>query len=494
MFMFIRAAEIVLVLALTGGTGNHLLDYASTPAYWKAKGVAVSVDSMLKELAVAKAEDVGALLRDLGSDDPQVREQAGRKLLQKGESVLPQLQEAAKSTDPEVAASVKSIIEQINVSAKAAAVRRLMAVRTLGETKAKEALPTLRAMLESRDMFVPEYAGRAIAAIEGKPYRNAKVEDATRKRDLWLLPEDACLVAQDAVIGTEPVTLDQIAAAVPALPGLNKEQVLREVTKNVIEVAEQVGDVRLDAVTGGLSGQLGPEVGWGVVVFRGQYDSAAARAALRKLQVKSSRVGEMDVFEPDKDMALICPSNEQVVLIVGAKPEQLPIEIMVKATGTGKGTLANSKDMVKLLESVDTTADAFAVVKVTDSYRQAPVVQGFDTVTAVLRHKDKLAGFEVKGQGSDAQKVKDAVDFLNGQVREGINELKGEVQNRPMLKPALDFVQSIRCSADGKNATLTGSISTDAALIGGMMGAIVEPRGVPDEPKVPPPPPQQKTQ
>ena len=146
LFMLSYLPMMFAALGLSGSAGNHLLDYASTDAYWKAKGVAVSVDAMLAEIKMAPAEDVGALVKDLGSADPQVRELATRKLLAKGPAVLPQLQEAAKSPDPETAAAVGGIIEQINLVAKAASVRRLMAIRTLGELKKPQALPALKAL------------------------------------------------------------------------------------------------------------------------------------------------------------------------------------------------------------------------------------------------------------------------------------------------------------------------------------------------------------
>jgi hypothetical protein len=38
-------------------------------------------------------------------------------------------------------------------------------------------------------------------------------------------------------------------------------------------------------------------------------------------------------------------------------------------------------------------------------------------------------------------------------------------QQMPMLQPIVDFVNSIQCDADGKNATLTGAYKGDAGTL-----------------------------
>src|SRR5215212_588141 len=62
-----------LFTLIGGGGGNHLLDYASTKAYWQTKGVAVSVQTMSAELKTSDAEDITQLVAQLASPDGNVR-------------------------------------------------------------------------------------------------------------------------------------------------------------------------------------------------------------------------------------------------------------------------------------------------------------------------------------------------------------------------------------------------------------------------------------
>ena len=100
-----------------------------------------------------------------------------------------------------------------------------------------------------------------------------------------------------------------------------------------------------------------------------------------------------------------------------------------------------------------------------DSYRAAPVIQPFDTITLLGRQeKDKLS-LRMAGTGKDAAAVKSAVD----QVNEGVNEAKQGLaqvtQQMPMLKPLADFVASIECSADDKNARMTAAFAGDTGTL-----------------------------
>jgi hypothetical protein len=104
----------------------------------------------------------------------------------------------------------------------------------------------------------------------------------------------------------------------------------------------------------------------------------------------------------------------------------------------------------------------WAVCKVSDSYRAAPVIQAFDMITLLGRQeKDKLS-LRIAGTGKDAAAVKAAVDELNQGLNQAKTGLPQVAQQMPALKPMADFVQSLECAADGKNAALTGAFQGDA--------------------------------
>ena len=138
----------LLMLLLMSGGGNDLLDYVQAKAYWQLKGVPVTAAAMTGELAPPKAE--------------------GAK-------------EAAAG--PQTAA-------------KAAVVRRLMAIRTLGELKDAQALAVLQPLLKSTALFEAEYAQQAIAAIEGKPFARPRTAAKQMAQDPWLLPADCGIVGR----------------------------------------------------------------------------------------------------------------------------------------------------------------------------------------------------------------------------------------------------------------------------------------------------------
>src|SRR5690349_1598070 len=95
---------LIFTMLLGGSSGNELLDLIPTDAYWKAKAVDVSVANIMLELNSIKPDD----------------------------------------------------------TSKETAVRRLMAIRTLGELKNADAIPTLKSQLDSKEMFVTAYAQRAL--------------------------------------------------------------------------------------------------------------------------------------------------------------------------------------------------------------------------------------------------------------------------------------------------------------------------------------------
>src|SRR5947209_12844999 len=158
-------AFLVLLSLLVGGGGSDLLDYVPSDYYWKHKQVDVSLDTMTNELKPVDAQDISKIIPDLDSADPQMRETATKKIQSVGPAALPELKKQAQSDEQEIAGRARALIQKIEASERPKAVRRLMAIRTLGEMKKKEALPTLQAMLKSDEMFVTEYAREAIDRI-----------------------------------------------------------------------------------------------------------------------------------------------------------------------------------------------------------------------------------------------------------------------------------------------------------------------------------------
>ncbi|HEV8291035.1 MAG TPA: HEAT repeat domain-containing protein [Tepidisphaeraceae bacterium] len=486
---------LFLFTLIGGGGGNHLLDYASTEAFWKSKGVIVNVQTMTAELKSSDAQDISELIKQLASPDGQVRAGASKKIVQLGEAVLPQLEKAADIPDPEVAASVKTLIADISAASKKNAVRRLMAIRALGELKKPDAVATLRPLLNAKEMFVAEYAARSIAQLEGKPIAPGGATAEQKKSDLALLTADCRLVVQVAP-AFAPVPVDVLIEKIPAaaIGNPNKDQIKADLTKAVLLVAEMIGDVRVDSVTLGSSADFGPNAGFAAIIIRGQYDSAAVRQALMKLQIAPRPVGGTDVFSPDEHFSALFPANDRAIGITGANPQVMNVEGFATALKTGKGGLESSDEMKKLLATVDTTQPLWAVLKMTDTLKQVPIFSAFEQIMLVGKVKDQTVDIQINGQGQNAAQVAAAVDQLNAAVQQGINQLKPMAQDAPFMSQIVKTLEGIQCKSEGEKATLTLSVKADTAtLIGPMLFGVRSTPELAPPPAaqvIPPPPPQ----
>jgi hypothetical protein len=378
---------------------------------------------------------------------------------------MPQLEAASRSTDPQVASSVKNLIAEISSAAKVASVRRLMAIRTLGELKHPDALPLLRPLLDSKEMFVAEYAARAIAELEGKPPAGEMLTAEQRLADVWLLPAECRFVSQQ-VMWAPPRPIDKVLEKLPMLPGgPGKEKLADDLTRNVIRVAEQIGDVRIDAVTMGISGEIGNDNGFVTIIVRAVYDASAAQAALRKLQVASKNVAGTEAFTPDPHVALILASNERVVVVAGPKEEKMPVAAVVTALRDGKGALAAVREMTQLIQATDTKQALWGVASITDAYRQADLLQAFSSLSFVGQREGEMIILRVTANGDDAGKVKTSVQEVNQSVAQSIAELERTAKTIPFVTPILEIMRTVRCEARDTSATLTATLQGDSALL-----------------------------
>jgi hypothetical protein len=457
-----------ILFALLSGGANDLLDFVSSDAYWKAKAVTVSMEQLSAELKTEAGADVAELIKALGAGEYAQREEAARKIIAQGPAALSGLEKAADDPDAEIASRVKNLMQQIRLNSKATGVRRLMAIRTLGEMKKAEALPLLKPLLASKEMFVADYAARAIAQIEGKspPVRAATA--AALKGDLSLLPADCAVVGQLSLASAKIASLDEALKSVPPQPGEDRKAILEQMNAQVIGIADQIGNVRIESVTFGLSDTVGPNDGYAAMIVHGQYDAAAVAGFIKNMGMPVNTIAGATVLSPDSHVTFAFPTNDRAMLVTGAAQEKLPVKQILEAAGA-LGTkepavhpVLREKEFAPFIASLNDGVRLWAVCKVSDSYRAAPVIQAFDMITLLGRQeKDKLS-LRIAGTGKDAAAVKAAVDELNQGLNQAKTGLPQVAQQMPALKPMADFVQSLECAADGKNAALTGAFQGDA--------------------------------
>src|SRR5213075_409903 len=135
----------------------------------------------------------------------------------------------------------------------------------------------------------------------------------------------------------------------------------------------------------------------------------------------------VEVFSPDEHAHAMFASNDRAIAIGGPNPQALPLAFAT-ALKTGKGGLDTSDEMKKLIAAADTSQPLWAVMKMTDTFKQMPVFSAFDQVIIVGKLKDQVLDIEVSGQGQNAGQVSAAVDQLNASVQAGITQLKPMVQ------------------------------------------------------------------
>ncbi|MFI5379399.1 MAG: HEAT repeat domain-containing protein [Tepidisphaerales bacterium] len=462
------ASWFLLVFVLLGQGGNHLLDYASTPAYWQMQNVTVSVESMSAVVTARDAKDLTPLLVDLGSPDAKVRAAAAGKLRAAGDRALPVLEQGAQMQDPEVAATARTLKKELERAPQRGNVRRLMAIRALGELKKADALPVLQPLLASKEPFVAEYARRAIAGIQGQPLA-ATSDLADRRADVDVLPADCRAVAQNSFAGT-PMSVEELIGKIGPMPGIDPATAAQKLTKEVLDIADKAGDVRLDCITLGVSGDIGNQAGWVCVIVRGEWDSAAVKAWLREIlppQIQWGRIGDVDVLSPEKSVALAFVDSRRILFTAGPKLELLPTEAVIKAIVAGKGPLLAEKEMKPLLDKADMSLQFWGMLKMTDSYRQAPVLSPFDQLSASAKPDGAKLILGVDGNGTDPAQVAVAVKMVN----DGVQMALGEIQKMgvkaiviPGVGQSRQFLESVKCEADGAKATASATVNRDTIL------------------------------
>ena len=457
----------MLLVALMGGGGNDLLDYVQTEAYWQGKGVAVTAEAMQAELTPILPAQVASLVADLTGNDEAKRKAAAGRLSTLGLAVLPQLEKAAAAAqgNPEKAGAVQQLIGRLYQARQAGAVRRLMAIRALGELKARGALGVLKGLGKSKALFEADYAAAAIAAIEGKPYTRPTVSAKTLAGDVWRMPAGCGIVAQFTMPPGGPVDFPKLLKQVGQLPGgRNPQKLLVQATQMLVKVIEMTGNIRLDSVTMGVAGNAGEKNGFAVLIVRGMYDAKVMAALMgEQRRTKTETVNGFEVIRPDRVVALIMPTNTMLVFCSGPREDPLPLGEVTMAIKTGVGGLKPASDLGKLVKTIDTSQPMWAAATITDSYRQAgPIISAFKTITLVARPAKDAQTFTVRGKGSDPKQVELAVKAFKGLIEMGKAELGAQIQRggpqAGLIKPIHEFLKTVNAKADGVTATATATM------------------------------------
>jgi len=242
------------------------------------------------------------------------------------------------------------------------------------------------------------------------------------------------------------------------------EQARKDLTNALLMAAEQVGNVRLDAVTIGLSGRISDTSGFVVMVARGKYDAAGFKKMLLDTapgRAKTEMVDGVEVVRPTPDAVLILPSDECLVFLAGPpRDESVPVSVMAAAVKSGRGQLTPESELGQVVSSVDTAAPLWVAAKMTDTYRQASLLAPFDTMTLVATDQKDGLVLKLLAKGADADKVAAAVAEFNTLLQTARDKMAQAKEGSPMPipKPLVDFVASVQVASQGSTATATAQM------------------------------------
>jgi hypothetical protein len=486
---------LTLILCLLTGGGNDLLDYLPTEAYWNEKGVTVSVEAMIAELAEKPGGDITPFIADLGSPDAATRDEATNKIREKGGvHALSALKEAAESPDAEVRKRARGLLHDIGAKQIAEGVRRLMAIRTLGEIGKADAIEAIKPLLQSKELFEPDYAQTAIDQIEGKKSPAARAVAANVADDVWLLPQACRTVGQLVPRRGSPLGFAEFLAAVKGTDSERKSADAETTTQWILTLAEMLGNVRIDAVTYGIQGN---PFGFDAtphrpsslaLVVRGRFHADWLRSVLRARQIVSSKVNDMDVFDLDGASVCIMPSDEQLIYLAGRSTDELPIKEITTSLAEGKGPLAADESMRKLVESIPGKQVLWGAALVSDDQREIPVFGAFDTVTLLGTREGKTLTLKMTGVGSDPDKISEAAAEVKKHAQTSAEFLSG-IKGFNVIALATELLQSVKVETQDQRATLTATLETTPAAILSLPalsddGPEEKPKGPPAHPRL----------
>ncbi len=188
---------------------------------------------------------------------------------------------------------------------------------------------------------------------------------------------------------------------------------------------------------------------------------------------------------------------------------------MLTAMNAGKGKLGDSAEMAALVKGADKTAPAWAVAKISESYRQAEVLAPFDTVSASVAIKDGKIMAKFEGKGKDKEKMDGAVEMVNTSVKTELEQMKQMEKNEDVpagvppevaarikesrqqelesLRPVMEVGETVKAVSVVNGAVLTAEMKVETlrqmigSAVGGMLsvqrrnGAATAPAGVEEE-------------
>ena len=426
---------MILVLLGTSGSMNELIDLTDPQTYLQAKGVEYKVEAMLEVLAEPATKDLD--------------------------------------------------------QAKAQEMKKLQAMRALGSLKDEAAIPALQKAAAQKTLFFKECAEAAIAGIEGKPYKHPTASAEDLKKDLALLPPGIGLVMQARLEDGGPLALKEIVTeALKGIPDAPQpDEVLKEVDTQLSKALDTVGNVRLDAVTLGVSEDVGDNAGFVVIIGRGKYDHRTVESFLSEQRRTTHHEigGTMFLGMDSDDVALAPVSNELMVFVSGPGWEQFPLEQVAAKLKERPAEPVFGDKLEKVLARTDQSSVLWGGGLISEGMKEVPPFAPYDEITLNTRTLEEgKVQMKLDGIGKDAKVIADSIAEMKQMVQQGIAEMEEDAF--PGTGPVIKIMKGMRFYSMGLNGTISITLDGNPANIVSMMVPLLTARHKEVDHAVPPPP------
>ncbi len=298
-------------------------------------------------------------------------------------------------------------------------------------------------------------------------------------------------MGQTTGLGTPKITIDWavekvLAGAKPDdVPQFrpNQKQVVpdikktsEELTRQLRIIAEQIGDVRADGVTVGVSKDLGERGGWGVFSLRGQYDAAATVDMLKRLFKNDDqhefmpftlyKIGTINAIQIEDYVTILMPSDQQMI-VIAADGRMSPMASVVVPVALGlidgKAGLEEGSKLAGLVKDVDKSGPLWAAGVINDSLKQAiPPIAPVDS--AVVTAKPGKGGYDLTLTAKTSVSA-DENTGLAGTVNIGmiavLTAAQGEVEHSPEMSVVVDFLKTVKAVASPTGGTITATLPSN---------------------------------
>jgi len=473
-----RIAQLLVILFFPAMTGNDAADFLDNDSFWARHRVAVTSEAMREQLVRPEPAEIGHLLNDLGSPHFHARQRAMQRIRQLGPGAMEGLRRAADSHDPEIAFRAQRLVEYFEDRTTTTRVRRLMALKTLHHLEGDRCALLLRTVADDphpMDVVEAEYARLLLmrqAPGAAASQAGARVSDETLLSDVWLLPASCGMVGQTTPWRQIPFSADELVRVGTSFGGVfgdsPSEATLRThwagMAPRIEDLISTVGYARLDAVTLGVSKDVGPGGGYCVIVGRGFYDRDRAGELLVGCGLDKRLEHGVPTYWADDEAVFLMPDHQRLVFAAGSQG-QIPMRDLIEACRRGKGTLGENAAMARLVKSADRRHCVWAAAELPTAFTEVPFVNGLTEATAFADWDSDGVKATAVVRGKDEGAILAALTAMDGVLLVGRGEMKRQAESTPMIRPFYEAMKTIKHTRDGDTATITAQYAGPATDI-----------------------------